>query len=76
MRGIPTKQELEEKIHTLEKEKTSLTAEIKELREIVELKTKAGELENEVTTLREELKALKQKASTPEVTPCDQETIP
>jgi len=74
MRGILTKRELEEKIRTLENEKTSLTAEIKELKEIVELKTKAGELESEVATLREELKTLKEKASTPEITPCEQET--
>jgi len=74
MRGMPTKQELEEKIRTLEKEKTSLVAEIKELKEIVELKTKAGELENEVSTLREELKTLKSKVSTSDVTPCEQET--
>ena len=74
MRGIPTKEELEEKIQTLENEKTNLVAEIKELKEIVELKTKAGELENEVATLREELKTLKEKVSTPNITPCDQET--
>jgi len=74
MRGIPTKEELEEKIRTLENEKTSLTAEIKELKEIIELKAKAGELENEVATLREELKTLKEKVSTPEVAPCEQET--
>jgi len=74
MRGIPTKQELEEKIRNLEKEKTTLTADIKELKEIIELKTKAGELENEVNTLRGELKTLKEKVSTPEVEPCDQET--
>jgi predicted nucleic acid-binding Zn-ribbon protein len=52
---------LEEKIRRLEKEKSLLLEEVKQLRELVELSEKAKELESEVGKLRSEVNALKEK---------------
>jgi cell division protein FtsB len=55
------KTRLEEKIKALEKEKSLLLEEIKQLKELVELSEKAKSLENEVGKLRSEVEALKDK---------------
>jgi predicted nucleic acid-binding Zn-ribbon protein len=55
------KTRLEEKIRALEKEKSLLLEEVKQLKELVELSEKAKELENEVNILKSEVNALKEK---------------
>jgi len=55
------KTKLEERIKSLEKEKSMLLEEIGELREVVELSEKAKNLENEVNKLRKEVKILRDK---------------
>jgi hypothetical protein len=59
MRVIEMKDRLEEKIRALEKEKSLLVDEVKELREVVELNEKAKVLESEVSKLKAEVKALR-----------------
>jgi len=61
MQVIEMKTKLEEKIKTLEKEKSMLLEEVKQLREVVELNEKAKILDNEVSKLKKEVKALKEK---------------
>lgn len=58
---LERKAELVEEIEALESEKVSLSKEIIELRELVELEIKAKALRAEVAKLREELKALREK---------------
>jgi uncharacterized coiled-coil DUF342 family protein len=55
------KGKLEEKIRALEKEKSMLLEEVKELKEVVELNEKAKGLESEVNRLKSEVKALKER---------------
>jgi uncharacterized alpha-E superfamily protein len=52
---------LEERIRALEKEKSLLLEEVKQLRELVELSEKAKSLESEVDKLRTEVKALRDR---------------
>jgi peptidoglycan hydrolase CwlO-like protein len=55
------KGKLEEKIKPLEKEKSTLLEEVKQLKEVMELSEKANDLESEVNKLKKEVKALKAK---------------
>ena len=58
---VEMKGKLEEKIRALEKEKSMLLEEVKELKEVVELSEKAKGLESEVGRLKSEVKALKER---------------
>jgi uncharacterized protein YlxW (UPF0749 family) len=55
------KTKLEEKIEALEKEKSLLLEEVRQLKEVVELSEKAKDLENEVNNLRKEVETLKNR---------------
>jgi peptidoglycan hydrolase CwlO-like protein len=55
------KTRLEDKIKALEKEKSVLLEELRQLKEIVELSEKAKDLENEVNKLRKEVATVKDK---------------
>lgn len=61
MQVIEMKNKLEEKIKALEKERSALLEEVKQLREIVELSEKAKNLEHEVDKLKKEAETLKDK---------------
>jgi hypothetical protein len=61
MQPIEMKGKLEEKIRALEKEKSVLLEEVKELKEVVELSEKAKGLESEVGRLKSEVRALKDR---------------
>lgn len=61
MQPIEMKGKLEEKIRALEKQKSLLIEEVKELKEVVELSEKAKGLEIEVSRLKSEVKALKDR---------------
>ena len=61
MQVIKMKTKLEDKIKALEKEKSALLEEVKQLKEIVELSEKAKDLEDEVNKLRKEVTTLKDK---------------
>jgi archaellum component FlaC len=61
MQVIEMKGKLEEKIRALEKEKSMLMEEVKELKEVVELNEKAKVLESEVSKLKKEARALKDR---------------
>jgi peptidoglycan hydrolase CwlO-like protein len=61
MRVVEMKTRLEERIKALEKEKSLLLEEVKQLKELVELSEKAKILENEVNKLKSEVKTLKDK---------------
>jgi len=61
MQVVEMKGRLEEKIRALEKEKSVLMDEVKELREVVELNEKAKVLESEVSKLKAEVKALRDR---------------
>jgi cell division protein FtsB len=61
MQAAEMKTKLEERIEALEKEKSLLLEEVKQLKELVELSEKAKGLENEVNKLKSEVKALKDK---------------
>ncbi|MEM3536358.1 MAG: hypothetical protein QXF44_01130 [Candidatus Bathyarchaeia archaeon] len=61
MQVVEMKTRLEEKIKSLEKEKSMLLEEIAQLKEVVELSEKAKNLENDVDRLRREVKTLKDK---------------
>jgi len=61
MQVIEMKTKLEERIKALEKEKSLLLEEVKQLKELVGLSEKAKELENEVNKLKSEVKTLKDK---------------
>jgi uncharacterized protein YlxW (UPF0749 family) len=61
MQVIEVKTKLEERIEALEKEKSLLLEEVKQLKELVELSEKAKGLENEVNKLKSEVKTLKDK---------------
>jgi predicted nucleic acid-binding Zn-ribbon protein len=52
---------LAEKIKTLEREKSILLEEVRQLKEVVELSEKAKVLENEVNKLKDEAKVLKER---------------
>jgi len=58
---VEMKTKLEEKINTLEKEKSTLLEEKKKLEDVVELTERAKELEGEVNKLRDDIKALKDR---------------
>ena len=60
MQVVEMKTKLEEKINTLEKEKSTLL-EKKKLEDVVELTERAKELEGEVNKLRDDIKALKDR---------------
>lgn len=55
------KNRLEERIRTLENEKSMLVEEVKQLKEVVELTEKAKSLETEVIRLKKEVETLKDK---------------
>ncbi|MGQ9624596.1 MAG: hypothetical protein ACUVUF_04595 [Candidatus Bathycorpusculaceae bacterium] len=61
MQVVQMKTKLEDKIRALEKEKSVLLEELKQLKEIVELSEKAKDLENEVNKLRKEVATVKDK---------------
>jgi peptidoglycan hydrolase CwlO-like protein len=61
MQVVVMKTKLEERIRALEKEKSLLLEEVKQLKELVELSEKSKALENEVNKLKSEVKALKEK---------------
>jgi predicted nuclease with TOPRIM domain len=61
MQPVEMKGKLEEKIRALEKEKSMLLEEVRELKEVVELSEKAKSLESEVSRLKSEVKALKDR---------------
>jgi len=61
MQVVEMKTKLEEKIKALEKEKSMLSEEVGQLKEVVELSEKAKNLENEVNRLKKEAKTLKDK---------------
>jgi len=61
MQVVEMKTKLEERIKTLEKEKSMLLEEIGQLKEVVELSEKAKALESEVNKLKNEVKTLKDK---------------
>ena len=61
MQPVEMKGRLEEKIRALEREKSVLQEEVRELKEVVELSEKAKGLESEVDRLRGEVKALKDR---------------
>jgi peptidoglycan hydrolase CwlO-like protein len=61
MQVTEMKTKLEERIKALEKEKSLLLEEVKQLKELVELSEKAKDLENEVNKLKSEVKTLKDK---------------
>lgn len=61
MQVVEMKTRLEEKIKALEKERSMLLEEVKQLREVVELSDKAKNLESEVDKLKREVKTLKEK---------------
>jgi predicted nucleic acid-binding Zn-ribbon protein len=52
---------LAEKIKALEREKSILLEEVRQLKEVVELSEKAKVLENEVNKLKDEAKVLKER---------------
>jgi archaellum component FlaC len=61
MQVVEMKTKLEEKIRGLEKEKSMLLEEVKQLREVVELSQRAKDLESEIGRLKSEVRALKEK---------------
>jgi len=61
MQTVEMKGRLEEKIKALQKEKSVLLEEVKDLKEVVELNEKANDLESEVNKLKKEVKTLKDK---------------
>jgi peptidoglycan hydrolase CwlO-like protein len=61
VQAVEMKTKLEERIRALEREKSLLLEEVKQLRELVELSEKAKGLESEVEKLKSEVKALKGK---------------
>lgn len=61
MQVVEMKTRLEEKIKSLEKEKSMLLEEIAQLKEVVELSEKAKNLESEVDKLKKEVKTLKNR---------------
>jgi hypothetical protein len=61
MQATEMRTKLEEKIKALEKEKSLLLEEVKQLKELVELSEKAKGLESEVDKLKGEVKTLKDR---------------
>jgi predicted nucleic acid-binding Zn-ribbon protein len=58
---VEMKGKLEEKIRALEKEKSMLLEEVRELKEVVELSERAKGLESEVDRLKSEVRALRDR---------------
>jgi hypothetical protein len=58
---VEMKGRLEEKIRALEKEKSMLLEEVRELKEVVELSERAKGLESEVDKLKSEVKTLRER---------------
>jgi archaellum component FlaC len=61
MQVAEMKTKLEERIKSLEKEKSTLLEETRQLKEVVELSEKAKDLENEVNKLKKEVKTLEDR---------------
>ena len=61
MQVAEMRNKLAEKIKALEREKSILLEEVRQLKEVVELSEKAKVLENEVNKLKDEAKVLKER---------------